>query len=453
VESPEAPDRPRELQGRSVVAVIGIDRYAAWPELHNAVSDARGALALFTRLGFEPAGEPLLDQAATAEALRHLVADDLARLGPQDSLVLFFAGHGFTRTHHLANADIKTGYIIPADADDVTGRASTWVRLDSWLSDVARLPARHILVILDACHSGVALDAVIKWRGLGGDPPDEPLAELRARQSRRVITSALEDQLALDNGPVPGHSLFTGCLIEALTGGLARDGKRETTGSELGQYVQRRVATFPGSLQTPDFGTLEWDDRGELVLPLVVPGPPSRLDQSGPVPPREPGAPAQARPDRRRRQRFGYTTGVVLLALVLGSVAPGRCDEARPIRGPLPPPDATPPLAVGPIVDAALPPRDAMPGQADASTFDAALRDRIDAASETANAPPSLDARPRPIRRNPSCWVLRDNVHAVPQPCAGQRCAAECVSATSEDAPVRVPRSAFERCAEVWICG
>ena len=432
------------------MAVIGIDRYAAWPELHNAVSDARGALALFTRLGFEPAGEPLLDQAATAEALRHLVTDDLARLGPQDSLVLFFAGHGFTRTHHLANADIKTGYIIPADADDVTGRASTWVRLDAWLSDVARLPARHILVILDACHSGVALDAVIKWRGLGGDPPDEPLAELRARQSRRVITSALEDQRALDSGPVPGHSLFTGCLIEALTGGLARDGKRETTGSELGQYVQRRVATFPGSQQTPDFGTLEWDDRGELVLPLVLAPPP--LDQSGPVPPREPAAPAKAPPDRHPLRLLGYAAGLVLLVLVLGSVAPGRCDEALPIRGPLPPLDATPPVAVGPIADAALPLRDAMPGPADASTFDAALRDRIDAASGTASAPPSLDAPPRPVHRKPSCWVPRDHVHAVPQPCAGRRCAAECVSATSEDAPVRVPRSAFERCAEVWIC-
>ena len=59
------------------VSVIGIDRYRAWSRLHNAVRDARGALDAFVRLGFEPLGAPLLDEAATGKALHHLVTDDL----------------------------------------------------------------------------------------------------------------------------------------------------------------------------------------------------------------------------------------------------------------------------------------------------------------------------------------------------------------------------------------
>lgn len=150
------------------------------------------------------------------------------------------------------------------------GRIGTWIRLDNWLSDAAHLPVRHLLIVLDACHSGIALAPVVRWRG-ENIAATEPIEHLRMRRSRRIITSALDDQLAMDSGPVPGHSLFTGCLIEALTGGLvATIDDSLVTGTEIGHYVQRRVATYPNSKQTPDFGTLELDDRGELVLRLPM---------------------------------------------------------------------------------------------------------------------------------------------------------------------------------------
>lgn len=250
---------------RNVVVAIGIDRYQNWKRLTNAVSDARGALTLFQSLGFKPLVEPLLDSAATGKALQELVMDDLRMLGPEDSLVLFYAGHGGTRVDRVGNQEVKTGYLIPIDASD---RAATWIELDSWLRAVARLPAKHILVILDACHSGIALGPIIKWRDTG-TWQTVPLSTLNARRSRRIITSALDDQVALDSGPVYGHSLFTGCLLEGLSHGLGRSGQRVTTGSELGLYLQKRVETYPHSRQTPDFGTFDFDDRGELLLPLL----------------------------------------------------------------------------------------------------------------------------------------------------------------------------------------
>jgi plasmid stabilization system protein ParE len=73
----------------------------------------------------------------------------------------------------------------------------------------------------------------------------------------------------LDSGPVPGHSLFTGCLIEGLTHHLGQAGSRVTTRSELGLYLQRRVESYPNSRQTPDFGAFDFDDRGEMVIPLA----------------------------------------------------------------------------------------------------------------------------------------------------------------------------------------
>lgn len=69
----------------------------------------------------------------------------------------------------------------------------------------------------------------------------------------------------MDNGPVQGHSLFTGCLLEALDGGMATDGEL-VTGTQLGLHLQQRVTQYPSSMQTPDFGSLEADRRGELII-------------------------------------------------------------------------------------------------------------------------------------------------------------------------------------------
>jgi uncharacterized caspase-like protein len=264
-----APAPASRRAGRHVVVVIGIDKYEHWDRLHNAVSDAAGARKVFLDLGFEEVVPPLVDGAATRSALDELVNDRLvndprAALRPDDSLVVFYAGHGAVRTADRNGKAVKIGHLVPVDAE--TNRFSTWLDLEAWLRAVAVLPPRHILVILDACHSGIALGPVIRWRG-GDSPPEEPLATLHARPSRRVITSALDDERALDSGPVAGHSLFTGALIEALTGQVASTAG-VLTGSELAISVRRRVRSYPRAQQTPDFGAFDHDERGEIAIPL-----------------------------------------------------------------------------------------------------------------------------------------------------------------------------------------
>jgi tetratricopeptide (TPR) repeat protein len=247
-----------------------------WPRLANAVNDAKGAAWLFKQLGFVEATAPLLDEAATCDAMRRLVTEDLAHLSQDDSLVLFFAGHGHTHVASVGDTPVKIGCVIPVDARGPRGHVSaSWLQLDSWLRDIARLPPRHILVIIDACHGGVALSAAHRWRDAVARTATD-LDALQTRHSRRIITSALDDQRALDNGPRPGHSLFTGCLIEGLSGGIATDGRRAVTGSELGVYLQQRVRSYPESNQTPDFGAFDLDDRGDIVMPVLGSRPSAR---------------------------------------------------------------------------------------------------------------------------------------------------------------------------------
>jgi uncharacterized caspase-like protein len=412
-----APERPHAHPGRSVIAVIGIDRYAEWPRLGNAVSDARAAARLFTGLGFEQVTAPILDEAATGDALRHLVTDELAQLSPDDSLVVFFAGHGHTHTADFGNTTVKTGCVIPVDGAQPRGHLSaSWLRVDAWLSDIARLPPRHILVLIDACHSGVALAAQHRWRDEGPEPATE-LAALWACRSRRVITSALDDQRAMDGGPYPGHSLFTGCLIEAFSGGLAEGGRPVATGRELGLYLQRRVRSYPSSTQTPDFGTFELDDRGDIVVPTLADRAQTdttRLRADAPAPATTPaacdGAPVSGSQRARiSRVAIGIAAGAMVAVVVLVVARRGGADQPAAAPGITDGGFATNPTVAAapsePAIDARMPDArdvatrsaETIPTDATASPIDA---ERADATRlPPAPAPPST--RGRPMRPSP----------------------------------------------------
>ncbi|HRI66738.1 MAG TPA: CHAT domain-containing protein [Polyangium sp.] len=81
------------------------------------------------------------------------------------------------------------------------------------------------------------------------------------------MTSARRDEVALDTGPTPGYSLFTGAMIQALTSGAAdMDRNGIITFSELALYLQQTVGQTSGSRQVPDYGAFYLDDRGEFVL-------------------------------------------------------------------------------------------------------------------------------------------------------------------------------------------
>jgi hypothetical protein len=151
--APAAPPAPPAPDGRQMIAVIGIDHYIEWPRLHNAVADARGALQLFQRLGFEFARRrdgsevtPLLDEAATCDAIQSLVSADLEQLDRADSLIVFFAGHGHTVVRKPDGCAVTTGYLVPVDGGPATDSPRRWLRLDLLLSEIARLPPRPIAV-------------------------------------------------------------------------------------------------------------------------------------------------------------------------------------------------------------------------------------------------------------------------------------------------------------------
>jgi uncharacterized caspase-like protein len=238
------------------------------------VSDATGfAKELQDEFGYQLAVPPITEKLATRKTIESLVTDELPRiLKPDDDLIIFFAGHGTTRTSEVNGEKSKTGYLVPveAHAPGEDEHFSDYIKVDEFLRNIADLPARHILVILDSCYSGLALGSSFRPPGRGDGRYEAAMA---GKTSRTVITSASEDETAADTGPVPDHSLFTGVLIEGLKEDRADTSRTGfVTGSQLGLFVSQKVGDADGSTQTPRYGSFYRDANGELSLRRPPPG-------------------------------------------------------------------------------------------------------------------------------------------------------------------------------------
>jgi hypothetical protein len=247
-----------ELDGtRSHAVVIGIGDYAepVWPDLTHPVKDARAVAGFLRGRGFEVV--TLYDAAATRTAILTVLEDVLPeRVRPGDRVVLYYSGHGHTRS--FAGQDY--GYLVPHDAGAGTGSMLSMDTLSAWSRKMAA--ARHQLFLMDACFGGLLAPKAAPMPAVDPDHPDY-IQEILRRDARQYLTAGGRDQQVLDGGP-SGYSYFTGYLLEALQDGFGDlDGDGYITASELASYLVPR-ATNP--YQTPGAGTLPGHGLGDFVF-------------------------------------------------------------------------------------------------------------------------------------------------------------------------------------------
>src|SRR6266540_2859575 len=243
----------RPQYGNSWALVIGINRYAHVNPLGNACADAGSVVeVLVAELGFAKENVTTLldDHATKAKIMERFLAFDSLSL--DDRLVVFFAGHGETFSGQRG----PVGYLIPVD-----GRPedkSTLIRWDELTRNAELIPAKHVLLVMDACYSGLAIQRAI---GIG---EQRFVSDMLQRFSRQVITAGKANETVADGGgPTGNNSIFTGHLLEGLRGRASNE-KGVLTASYLMNYVYQKVANDPRSNQTPHFGHLEGD--GDFIL-------------------------------------------------------------------------------------------------------------------------------------------------------------------------------------------
>ncbi len=239
--------RPR--YDRSLALVIGIDAYQG--RLPPLITAVRGAEAVATELrddlGFEVT--LLRDREATRDTIYGVINGTLARTGPDDRVLIYFAGHGITRT---TTSGAKVGYLVPFGAD--AGEFHRAIEMADLVDQADFIPAKHILFVLDACFSGMAFTRA-------GDVESRLAEDLLTRRAVQAIAAGQQDQLVADTWGPGGHSIFTGILLDRL--GARSD---LLTANELGLHLQRQVGMHTRSRQTPHYGHLLGSQGGDFIL-------------------------------------------------------------------------------------------------------------------------------------------------------------------------------------------
>jgi uncharacterized caspase-like protein len=219
------------------VLVVGIDHYVNPAlRLDFAVADGEGVVAWANSLPSGPQAEfekvtvtRVYDKQATRPGiLRQLQA--LQRVGMQDTVLIFLAGHG--------ENDGERWYFLPAEfGRDVSFEAiaAEGISAQALQKALVRIPARRIALVVDACKSG-------DLRRVFSAATDSRYLEWVSRTAGvRLLAATDQEQLAVEL-PELGHGALTYSLLQGLSGEAdVSPGNRVVMAGELFQYAEHSL--------------------------------------------------------------------------------------------------------------------------------------------------------------------------------------------------------------------
>lgn len=244
----------KPLYSNSRALVIGINKYHDFPELEFAKNDAEEiSNLLINKFGFPKENMTLLlDDDATRQNILDTYLEYSNSSLPDDRILVYFAGHG----HTIEGRRKDVGYLVPVEAP--VDRLSSLISWDQFIYNSDAIQAKHLLFIMDACYGGLILNRNVPFGS------NRFLTNMLQRYSRQALTAGKADEPVADSGgPIPGHSIFTGHLINALTGD-AISGKGLITANGIMSYVHNQVGMDNYSRQTPHFGYIE--GNGDFIF-------------------------------------------------------------------------------------------------------------------------------------------------------------------------------------------
>ncbi|MGD9319586.1 MAG: caspase family protein [Desulfobacteraceae bacterium] len=244
---------PVRFYEKSFAVIIGVNNYEKWPALEFAVNDAKAVRRKLELTEFDEI-TIIFDQEATQRRILTELFHELPqKVGRNDRVLFYFAGHG--QTEELQNGG-RRGYIMPFDAD-TSNYSSTAISMEQIRSLSSRIPAKHILYVMDSCYSGLGLS-----RSYGVSP--ELSGYLRKVGSMRVVQIVTAGGKGEQVQEREGHGLFTTYFLQALDGEADINMDGVVTGTELGAYLRPRVSDASQQAQTPLYGRLEGE--GEFLF-------------------------------------------------------------------------------------------------------------------------------------------------------------------------------------------
>ena len=229
--------------GTYYALVIGNNEYRQLPKLQTAVEDARvvGKL-LEEQYGFKVTALYNADRATILTTLN----DFRKRLTEKDNFLIYYAGHGTLEEKNTQ------GFWLPVDSsldDDVN-----WLPTDRITGIMNLMAAKQIMVVADACYSGIMTRASLTRleSGKSDESYNKWLKKMAAYKSRVIISSG-ETKPVLDGGG-GDHSVFAKALLDTL-----RDNNKILLGIDLHRAIAAKVVDASGRMghdQVPQYAGL-----------------------------------------------------------------------------------------------------------------------------------------------------------------------------------------------------
>lgn len=206
-------DKDYVRRGKDYALLFAVDTYDHWPGLRYPRIDALSiGQDLEDIYGFEV---ELIHNPTKEKILSVLHRYAQKEYGPEDQLLIFFAGHGdFEPVGNM-------GYLVCQDTkkpEDDSFRISSFSH--SYFRDfIDRMSCEHIFLVMDTCYSGT-FDERLAMRGEADDElrplSQEDIKRKLGYTTRWYLTSGANEQ-------VPDNSLFARLLLDALRSEGGRD--------------------------------------------------------------------------------------------------------------------------------------------------------------------------------------------------------------------------------------
>jgi hypothetical protein len=233
------------------VLAVGVNRYENERfNLRYAVADARAfageikrqqeRLQNFARVETTL----LLDARATKLNLRSALATLARAAQPEDTAIIYFAGHGMAKENQFYLIPHDLGYAGESaliDGDGLRKLLRHGVSDRELEESLEGLDAAQVLLVIDACNSGQALEAEEKRRG---PMNSKGLAQLAYEKGMYILTAAQSFQAAQEVSHL-GHGLLTYALVEEGLKGAAADAEPKDGQVLLREWLDYATARVP----------------------------------------------------------------------------------------------------------------------------------------------------------------------------------------------------------------
>ena len=211
------------------------------PNVNPAYADAEGIKQYFIQALGVKEGNIIYLKDATAAQLLGTFGDKESHKGqlynwvkPNVSNVyVYYAGHG------VPGGNKGNAYLVPTDADSQTIQFSGYP-LSTLYSNLGKLPAKSITVILEACFSGASQAGNLF---ANSSPIVITAKKTMIPKNVKVISAGAVDQMASWEKD-KSHGLFTKYFLKAMSGEGDKNNDGKVSDTELKDYLGETMTYY-----------------------------------------------------------------------------------------------------------------------------------------------------------------------------------------------------------------